>query len=88
MKQFIDMVGRADRGQLKRDIDDAVKAIIKAVEERGGTGKITVTLDIKRGGAGIYRLDFTLKGRDPRQPEMDVVRLADAANGIKDGTDD
>lgn len=102
MKTFIDVLGRADRGQLKRDIETAMGEITDAVQQRGGTGKITVSLDIKRKGDAFQisasmehklpkapRLDAimfldddgALVGRDPRQPDLPVVRLADKANG-------
>lgn len=86
MKAFQEIIRRLDRGQFNRDLEKGLDEIASAIEANGGSGKITITLDIKR-KSDAYQFDGKLDVKLPSKPRLGSIMFFDAEHGEFTGRD-
>jgi hypothetical protein len=86
MKAFMEIVRRLDRGQFNRDLETGMDEIAKAIEETGGSGKITLSIEIKRKG-DAYQFDGKLEVKKPAKPRLGSIMFLDLEKNEFTGRD-
>ena len=64
---FLNLMQTHRRGEIPSEADAAMTAILTALREHGGKGKLTLTLNFKLGKSGQVEITPDLKSEKPRR---------------------
>lgn len=82
MKSILEIIRKADRGQLLTDAEQHLSDIANAIEKHGGgTGEITVTIKVTAKAEGAYEFKTTMKAKIPEPDRLSVLLFRDEDSG-------
>jgi len=82
MKSILEIIRRADRGQLLTDSEQHLVDIANAIEKHGGgAGEITIKISVKAKAEGAYEFKTTMKAKIPEPDRLSVLLFRDEDSG-------
>jgi len=78
MRPITDILREYRKGRLVEQATDELAAIVKAVEETGKAGKLTLKISVRKKDNGEVILQAETKAEVPKEPLPDAIFYTDA----------
>lgn len=70
---LIETVQRLHAGLLAEDANDKLQELVKAVDQTGKSGTLTITLSVRKATAGALAVKGKVTAKVPAEPEMEAL---------------
>jgi hypothetical protein len=72
-RNFLEFLGECNGGAFVLDCADQLKEVLKAIEDTGKTGSLTIDLKVEPNGDGTVTVKATLKAKKPTRQRAPSV---------------
>jgi hypothetical protein len=80
LRPFVEILGELSGGDIERDLTVGLNEVVKAVQDVGKPGKLTITIDVRR-GPKMIQVSASIKQNVPKMPrEVTAMYVDDTGN--------